>query len=94
MIAAAYWGPWKNPARNRWVLEWGIFCCVATWPLILICGPIRGIPVGWQVVDATFGALAIGPLWLCRQWAMQLERETTPAPAPTATTTLAGLAGR
>lgn len=90
MIASAYWGPWKNPARNRWVLEWGIFCCVATWPLILVCGPIRGIPAGWQLVDASFGAFAIGPLWLCRHWALQLERE---AQAPVTSPSSAELIG-
>ena len=44
MIAVAYIGPWREPARNRWILEWGLICCAGVIPLAIICGPIRGIP--------------------------------------------------
>ena len=79
VIAAAYAGPWRDPVRNRFVLEWGMFCCVAVIPLALICGPIRGIPFGWTILDCAFGVVGFPPLWICRRWALQMEAETLAA---------------
>lgn len=73
MIATAYWGPWKDPIRNRWVLEWGMICCVAVFPLAFICGPIRGIPMYWTIIDCAFGVVGLPPLWLCWKWSRELE---------------------
>ncbi|WP_433833544.1 hypothetical protein ACQP2E_19150 [Actinoplanes sp. CA-015351] len=35
-IAAAFWGPWRDPVRNIWVIEWGMLCCLAIMPLLVI----------------------------------------------------------
>jgi len=75
MIAAAYVGPWRDPVRNRFILEWGMFCCLAVVPLAFICGPIRGIPLGWTIVDCAFGVVGFPPLWLCWKWSKQMEIE-------------------
>lgn len=75
MIAAAYVGPWRDPIRNRFILEWGMFCCLAIVPLAFICGPIRGIPWAWTIVDCAFGVVGIGPLYLCWKWSKQMEKE-------------------
>jgi hypothetical protein len=42
-------------------------------PLALICGPIRGIPLFWRVIDCSFGVFGILPLWLIRQKIKRLE---------------------
>ena len=63
MIAIAYIGPWREPARNRWVLEWGLICCAGVLPLAIICGPIRGIPWGWTLVDCAFSLVGAPVLW-------------------------------
>jgi hypothetical protein len=76
MIALAFIGPLRDPVRNRWLIEWGMICCVATWPLAFICGPIRGIPLGWILVDCAFGALALPFLFLCWKWTRELENRT------------------
>ena len=73
MICAAFVGPWRNPVRNRFVLEWGLFCCVAILPVAFICGPIRGIPLGWTILDCAFGVVGIVPLFLCWKWSKEME---------------------
>ncbi|HEX9998579.1 MAG TPA: hypothetical protein VGB45_15675 [Abditibacterium sp.] len=75
MIAAAYIGPFRDPIRNRFILEWGMFCCVAVVPLAFICGPIRGIPLGWTLVDCAFGIVGFPPLWFCWKWSKRMELE-------------------
>lgn len=74
VIAAAFWGPLRDPVRNVWVIEWGMIACVAVIPLALIAGPVRDIPAYWRAVDASFGVVGIIPLWLCRRWTLRLER--------------------
>ena len=74
VIAIAFIGPWRNPVRNIWVIEWGLIASVLVVPLALICGPLRGIPLGWRLVDCSFCLLGCAPLWLCRRWTLQLEQ--------------------
>jgi hypothetical protein len=50
-----------------------MIACVLIIPLALICGPIRGIPFGWQLIDCSFGIVGIVPLWLCRRYINELE---------------------
>ena len=63
VIAVAFWGPLKDPVKNIWVVEFGMIACILVIPLALICGPIRGIPLYWQFIDCSFGA--VGLLFLC-----------------------------
>lgn len=75
VIAGAYVGPWREPVRNRFVLEWGMFCCFAVIPLAFVCGPVRGIPLGWTLVDCAFGVVGFPPLFWCWKWSQELEKE-------------------
>jgi hypothetical protein len=59
VIAVAFWGPIKDPVRNIWVIEFGMIACVLVIPLALICGPIRGIPIYWQLIDCSFGVFGL-----------------------------------
>ena len=72
VIAVAFQGAWRDPARNIWIFEWAMIACLAIFPLALICGAIRGIPLGWQLIDCSFGVVGIVPLWACRNWARRL----------------------
>lgn len=72
VIAMVFIGPFRNPVKNIWVIEWAMLCCIAIIPLAFICGPIRGIPLYWTLVDCSFGVFGIFPLWLCRRWILQL----------------------
>jgi hypothetical protein len=68
VIAIAFWGPLKDPVRNIWVIEFGMIACVLVIPLALVCGPIRGIPPMWRVIDCSFGVLGIIPLALAKHY--------------------------
>lgn len=83
VIASAFWGPFKNPVRNIWIVEWAMIACVAVIPLALICGPLRGIPFGWRLIDCSFGVVGIGPLFILRRWIKELERLTSSTRATT-----------
>lgn len=74
MIAVAFVGPWRDPVRNRWVIEFGLIACAAVAPMALVFGPVRGIPVYWRLIDCSFGLLGAVPLWLARRWTLELER--------------------
>lgn len=74
VIAIAFLGPFRDPIRNSWVVDWGMLCCLGIFPLALICGVFRGIPWGWTLVDCSFGAFGIIPLLLIRRWTGQLEK--------------------
>lgn len=73
VIAVAFWGPIKDPVKNVWVVEFGMIACVAVVPLALICGPIRGIPVWWRVIDCSFGVVGLVPLWIVRRMILAIE---------------------
>ena len=74
VIAIAFWGPLKDPVRNIWVVEFGMIACVLIVPLALICGPLRGIPLFWRLIDCSFGVLGIIPLWMCRSAILRIAR--------------------
>lgn len=64
VIALAFVGPYRDPLRNRWVIQWGLWCCVLVLPLAFLWAPVRGIPFFWCCIDASFGVLGAIPLWL------------------------------
>jgi hypothetical protein len=64
-ISLFFIGPWIRPAGSRGVLLAGMAACVAVIPTALICGQIRGIPLGWRMIDCSFGVFGIVPLIAC-----------------------------
>lgn len=62
MIAAFFVLPWRDPVRYEGVLYVGIIGSIMILPLTFICGPIRGIPFWWSVIDSSFGILCLPPL--------------------------------
>lgn len=79
VIAVAFWGPIRDPVKNIWVIEFGMIACALIVPTVLIFGPLRGIPPGWQIIDTSFGIFGIVPLWLARRAVRQIR--TQPATA-------------
>ena len=73
IIAALFYGVYKNPVRNKFIIQWGMFCCVAILPLAFICGPVRGIPLKHILIDCSFGVIGIIPLFICNRYIKQLE---------------------
>ena len=72
-IAAAFVGALRDPLRNRWLFQYGMWICAAVPVWALVCGPIRGIPFWWRLVDASFGIVGFVPMWLCDRWIGTLE---------------------
>ena len=72
VIALAFIGPLRDPVKNIWVIEFGMIACALVVPLALICGPIRGIPFFWRLIDCSFGVFGIMPLWLTRRYVLQI----------------------
>jgi len=73
VIAVAFVGPYVDPVRNKWVVTFGLIACAGVLPLALIAGPIRGIPIGWRLIDCSFGVLGAIPLVICRRAISALE---------------------
>jgi len=84
VIAIAFIGPFRDPVKNVWVVEFGMIACALVVPFALVMGGIRGIPLGWRFLDCLFGVFGIIPLWFCRRLILQLvvgitHEETTKA---------------
>jgi hypothetical protein len=73
VIGLAFIGPYKDPVRNIWIIEWAMLACLAVLPLAAIAGPIRGIPWFHILIDCSFGVFGLIPLWYTRKWIRQLE---------------------
>ena len=73
VIAVAFIGPLRDPVRNIWIFIFGMIACAGIIPLALICGPLRGIPFYWQLIDCSFGVIGCIPLWLCYRYTKELE---------------------
>jgi hypothetical protein len=65
IIALFFIGPYRDPVRNAWVIRCGLVACAAVIPLALICGYLRHIPLGWRMLDCSFGILGAIPLFYC-----------------------------
>ena len=74
VLAVFFIGPFLDPVRNVWILQAGIIACVLVVPLALICGAIRQIPFGWQLIDCSFGVFGAIPLYYCLRLTRALER--------------------
>ncbi|MFB4421629.1 hypothetical protein C5F59_011110 [Streptomyces sp. QL37] len=73
VIAVAFYGPYRDPVRNIWVIEFGMIACAGIIPLALICGPIRDIPFWWTVIDMSFGVFGVVPLLVVHRMIKRLE---------------------
>lgn len=62
MIALFFILPWRDPVRYEGVLKVGVAASLLVIPLAFICGPLRGIPLGWRIIDCSFGLLCLPPL--------------------------------
>lgn len=74
VIAVVFIGPLVDPVRNIWVIQFGVIACAGIIPLALIAGGIRGIPLGWQLIDMSFGVLGVIPLIIAWRLTRKLER--------------------
>jgi hypothetical protein len=73
VIAVFFIGPLRAPTQHDWILVSGIIACAAVFPLALICGPLRGIPLCWRLIDCSFGAIGVIPLIYCLRISRRLK---------------------
>ncbi len=51
-----------------------MIACILLIPLALVCGPIRGIPFFWTIVDCSFGVFGIIPLIIAYGYIKRIAR--------------------
>ncbi len=73
MIALFFILPYRDPVRYEGVLKIGIAASLLVIPLAFICGPIRGIPLFWRLIDCSFGILCIPLLVFALRKTRQLD---------------------
>ncbi|HEY9136636.1 MAG TPA: hypothetical protein VIM67_00070 [Terriglobus sp.] len=73
VIAVAFIGPWIDPVRNKWFVTFGLIACAGVIPLAMIAGGVRGIPIGWRLIDCSFGVFGCIPLLLVQRDIRRLE---------------------
>jgi hypothetical protein len=73
IIALFFVGPWREPVANAWVLKVGLVACGGVILLAMICGPIRGIPFYWRLIDCSFGVFGALPLLYCLKLTAQMR---------------------
>ena len=74
LLAILFIGPYKDPVRNKWVVEFAMIACLLILPFAMIAGHYRGIPFGWRLIDCSFGIIGIIPLLICYSKIKALER--------------------
>ncbi len=75
IIAMFFVAPLVNPLSARPNIYAGLVACAGVFPLALICGAIRGVPLPWRFVDCTFGLIGALPLLYCVHQLRKLEAE-------------------
>lgn len=75
VIAISFIGPFLDPVRNKWVITFGLIACAGVVPLSMIAGQVRNIPIGWRLIDCSFGIFGAIPLLICRRSIHALEQE-------------------
>lgn len=75
VLAILFYGVYRDPIRNKWVTEFGMIACTLIIPFAFFAGQYRGIPIGWRLIDCSFGILGLVPLRVCMLKTLQLERE-------------------
>lgn len=73
VLAILFIGPFRDPIRNKWVIQFGLIACAGVIPLALIAGHFRDIPFFWRLIDCSFGVFGCIPLFLALKWIQQLE---------------------
>ncbi|WP_407641091.1 hypothetical protein [Bryocella elongata] len=84
VIAVAFVGPWRDPVRNRWMIDVGLIACAGVIVLAFTAGPVRGIPIYWRLIDSSFGLFGAIPLAIVRRKidslnALEALQQTAPA---------------
>lgn len=75
ILAILFIGPYRDPVKNIWVIEFGLIACVLILPFAFIAGHLREIPMGWRLIDCSFGIFGFVFLWICYSKTKQLSNK-------------------
>ncbi|HEV8273222.1 MAG TPA: hypothetical protein VGQ04_18040 [Chitinophagaceae bacterium] len=75
VLAILFIGPFKDPVKNKWVIQFGVIACILIIPFAMIAGHFRGMPFWWRVIDCSFGIIGLFPLTICLKNIKRLEAE-------------------
>jgi hypothetical protein len=73
VIGIAFIGPYRDPVKNIWVIQFGMIASIMVFPLAFIAGPIRGIPFFWQLIYCSFGVFGFLLLYYIYKKIKKLE---------------------
>ncbi|HEX8316625.1 MAG TPA: hypothetical protein VF609_16600 [Flavisolibacter sp.] len=73
VLAILFIGPYKDPVRNIWVIQFGLIACVLVIPFAFVAGHFRAIPFGWRLIDCSFGVFGFALLWIIYTRTKQLQ---------------------
>jgi hypothetical protein len=73
-LAIAFIGPFRDPVKNKWVIEFGAIMCLSIIPFALLAGHFRGIPLWWRLIDCSFGVIGLIPLAICYNKITEIEK--------------------
>jgi len=73
MLAILFIGPYKDPVKNKWIIEFGMIACIMIIPFAMIAGQYRGIPLWWRLIDCSFGVVGLFPLGIVLKKIKKME---------------------
>ncbi len=78
VLTILFIGPYKDPVKNSWVIRFGLIACTLVLPFAFVAGRARGIPIGWQLIDCSFGIVGFALLWTISTRIKQLQHLLQP----------------
>lgn len=73
VLAILFIGPFRDPVRNIWVIQFGLIACLLILPTAFIAGHFRNIPLGWRLIDCSFGVIGFIILYIVYKNIVHLE---------------------
>jgi hypothetical protein len=73
VLAILFIGPYRDPIKNIWVIQFGLIACVVILPTAFIAGHFRDIPLGWRLIDCSFGVIGFAILATVYKKILHLE---------------------
>lgn len=64
VLAILFIGPYNDPVKNIWIIQFGLIACVLVIPYAFVAGHFRGIPFGWRLIDCSFGVVGFALLFV------------------------------
>ena len=80
LVIALFFIPvYRKPVQYQGNIHIGMIACIGIFPVIFICGPLRGILFGHLLVDCSFGVIGFAVLYYINQQINRLKHESTNA---------------